>query len=149
MIGALRSLFELPEKETAENIEHRLHLAAAGLLIETARADFTQDGTEQEALTRLLTSTLPLEAQEVQDLIGAAVEHVDEATSLYQYTRVINDHYSAAQKLQLIGSMWVVAFADGSIDKYEEHLIRKVADLIYVPHADYIRCKLDAQASAG
>lgn len=146
MINALRSLFELPAKDSDEPIEHRLHLAAAALLIETARADFTQDGSEQEELARLLTTTLDLQAQEIQDLLSAAEQHVDEATSLYQYTRIINDHYNAAQKYQLIGSMWAVAYADGNIDKYEEHLIRKVADLIYVSHADYIRCKLDAQA---
>jgi uncharacterized tellurite resistance protein B-like protein len=69
---------------------------------------------------------------------------VDEATSLYEFTRIINDHYSAQQKVQLIGAMWAVAFADGNLDKYEEALIRQVAELTYVPHQDYIRCKLAA-----
>ena len=71
----------------------------------------------------------------------SAEERVDESTSLYEFTRVINDHYSAAQKLQLIEAMWVVAYADGNLDKYEEHLIRQVAEPIYVSHEDFMRSK--------
>jgi len=41
--------------------------------------------------------------------------------------------------------MWAVAYANGNLDKYEEHLIRRVAELTYVAHEDYIRAKLDAQ----
>ena len=67
---------------------------------------------------------------------------MDEGTSLYEFTRVINDHCCAEQKLQLIKAMWAVAYADGNVDKYEEHLIRQVAELTYVPHSDYIHCKL-------
>ena len=104
MIGALKALFETPANEDPGQREQRIRLAAAALLIETARADFTQDAAEQAALERLLT-----------------------------------------QKLQLIDSMWSVAFADGNLDKYEEHLIRQVAELTYVPHPDYIRSKLAAQ----
>ena len=62
-----------------------------------------------------------------------------------EFTRVINDHYGPGEKLTLIASMWQVAYADGDLDKYEEHLIRQVAELTYVPHQDYIRCKLDAR----
>jgi uncharacterized tellurite resistance protein B-like protein len=147
MIGVLRALFETPAGESAAALRHRERLAAAALLIETARADFTQDETEQAALERLLCATLELEPAEVRALVDAAGKRVDEATSLYQFTRVINDHYDARRKLQLIRDMWDVAFADGRLDKYEEHLIRRVAELIYVPHAAYIRSKLEAQAA--
>ena len=144
MIGALKALFEMPERETEESRNHRLRLAAAALLIETARADFTQDAEEDAALESLLTRALELEQAEVHGLIEEASERVDEATSLYEFTRVINDHYSAQQKLELVDAMWAVAYADGNLDKYEEALIRQVAELTYVPHQDYIRSKLDA-----
>lgn len=145
MIGALKSLFVAPAGESEDEQQHRQHLAAAALLIETARADFTEDGDEQAALQQLLCTSLDLSPTEVSELITKASESVDEATSLYQFTRVINDHFDAAQKLQLIADMWAVAYADGNLDKYEEHLIRQVAELTYVPHQDYIRCKLAAR----
>ena len=144
MIGALKALFEIPERESEEAKQHRLHIAAAAMLIETARADFTQDADEQEAMKALLSQSLDLPAGEVQELMDDASGRVDESTSLYEFTRVINDYYSAEQKVQLIASMWAVAYADGNLDKYEEALIRQVAELTYVPHQDYIRSKLDA-----
>ena len=145
MISALKALFDKPAKDSEELQQHRLRLVAAALLIETARADFTQDAEEQAAMEQLLSSSLQLDKQQVHKLVVAAENKVDDATSLYEFTREINDHYSPDQKIQLIKAMWTVAYADGKLGKYEEHLIRQVADLIYVPHQDYIRSKLAAK----
>ena len=149
MIKALKALFEVPAQETPEERQHRMQLAAAALLIETARADFNQGAEEEAALAALLSKSLRLDASEVQQLVTQATAQVDESTSLYEFTRVINDHYTPQQKQQLIYAMWTVAYADGDIDKYEEHLIRQVAELTYVAHEDYIRAKLRARDSSG
>lgn len=145
MIDALKKLFETPPSESPAVQQHRLRLAAAALLIETARADFSEDEAEHLALQELLCSTLELTRAEVTRLLEQASNRLDQATSLYEFTRVINDCYSPAQKLQLISAMWQVAYADGNLDKYEEHLIRQVAELTFVPHQDYIRVKLAAR----
>ena len=145
MIKALLSLFELPEAQSERDSQHQVRLAAAALLIETARADFTQSSEEEAALERLLATALKLTASEIHELVQLAGQRVDESTSLYEFTRVINDHYTPQQKLQLISAMWSVAYADNAIDKYEEHLIRRVAELTYVAHEDYIRAKLNAR----
>ncbi len=145
MIQVLKSLFEHPQRDSEESHRRSLRLVAAALLVETARADFNEDTTELAKLAQLLSTSLQLEEKEVQKLVTAAQERVEEATSLYEYTRVINDHCSADQKLQLVSAMWAVAYADGNVDKYEEHLIRQVAELTYVPHSDYIQSKLAAQ----
>lgn len=145
MIKALSSLFEINTSDNDDvTPEHRRHLAAAALLIETARADFTQDGIEEASMTATLQTSLGLTDGEVEELLRLANEEVDAATSLYQFTRTVNDHFTPAQKTQLIADMWCVAYADGDVDKYEEHLIRRVADLVYVAHEDYIRAKLSA-----
>ena len=146
MISAFRKLFEVPPRETPEQRTHRLQLAAAALLIETARADFEEDEAEQRALQELLCDTLELDRESIARLTREASAQLDRATSLYDFTRVINDHYDVDQKLELIRAMWKVAFADGRLDKYEEHLIRQVAELTYVPHSDFIRMKLAADA---
>jgi uncharacterized tellurite resistance protein B-like protein len=144
MIEALKKLFEVPQQETLKDKEHRLQLAAAALLIETARADFSQDKVEQDELEKLLNESLELDRKEIRALIDQATAQLDETTSLYDFTLVINDHYLPAQKLELIASMWRVAYADGRLDKYEEYLIRQVAELCFVSHQDYIRTKLAA-----
>ena len=149
MIEALKSLFEMPQQESETEREHRLHVAVAAMLVETSRADFTQDAEEEAAMAKLLRSSLGLSESEVQSLMSDASERVDVATSLYEFTRTINDYYSPEQKVQVISAMWNVAYADGDLDKYEEALIRKVAELTYVPHQDYIRCKAAAQGKPG
>lgn len=149
MIRALKALFEAaPAKETEKALAHRLQLVSAILLIETARADFSEDSAEQQVLQDLLCNTLALDKSEIEPLVGLATERLDSATSLYEFTRLINDHYQPKQKLQLIHNMWVVAFADARIDKYEDHLIRRVSELIYVSHQDFIAAKLSAQKHA-
>lgn len=145
MISALKALFEPVATANEEQRRHRVHLAAAALLIETARSDFNQDTEEQAALVPLLSKALALPPDDVSGLIKAAEASVDEATSLYEFTRVINDNFNADQKQQLIEAMWAVAWVDGDVHRYEEHLIRRAAELTYVPHADYIAAKLSAQ----
>ena len=98
LLKKLKALFEAPEQENQESRAQRMHMAAAALLIETARADFTQDGKEEAALTQLLTDNLSLKPADLQTLVEQADRQVDEATSLYEFTREINDHYSPGEK---------------------------------------------------
>ena len=142
MIKSLKALLQTPPSDDEETQRRSIRLAAAVLLVETARADFTEDITKMNKLTDLLKSSLQLRDDEVHDLVTAAKERVEESTSLFDFTRIINDHYNAEQKLELIRAMWAVAYADGNLSKYEEHLIRQVADLTYVTHSDYIHCKV-------
>lgn len=145
MIQVFKALFEQRPRASAETQQHNLRLAAAALLVETARADFSQDATELTKLTQLLSTALQLGRDEVNELVVAAQQRVEAATSLYEFTQVINAQCDADQKLQLVSAMWLVAYADGNLDKYEEHLIRQIAELTYVSHRNYIQCKLAAQ----
>jgi uncharacterized tellurite resistance protein B-like protein len=77
-----------------------------------------------------------------------AEEEAREATSLYQFTSLMNEHFDHREKVLMILNMWEVAYADGRIDRYEEHLIRKVADLLYLSHKDFITSKQQARARA-
>lgn len=147
MIRALKKLFENPAGDPQHSREDIQHLAAAALLIEVARADFEQDATEEAAMAHLLKNTLHLNEQDLETLLRKADAAVDNATSLYEFTRLVNEHYRYDDKRALVQSMWQVAYADASLDKYEEHLIRRVAELIYLNHEDFIRTKHAARLS--
>ena len=146
MLKHLKELFAVPESQ--DPTEHDIHLAAAALLIEVARADHTQSDDEQQAMTTLLANSLGLPTQEVAELISRANSAVDEATSLFEFTRLVNEVYGPAEKRHLVEAMWRVAYADEQLDKYEEHIIRRVAELIYVPHADFVQLKHAAKRGA-
>ena len=110
-------------------------------MFEVARADFSVEAIEQETVTALLTDQFNLSADEVSTITEAAVEQADAATCLFEFTRTLNELASAEQKRNLLAMMWRVAMADNALSRYEEHVIRKVADLLYVPHGDFIAAK--------
>lgn len=139
------SLLKPGNQENAETSVDRLHLATAALLLELANADQEMDASEQAVLMRILETRLQLDKATLQNLWELAhAEHKD-ATSLYQFTSLINSSYGHKDKVQLLQHMWEVAFADGRVDRYEEHLIRRVSDLLYLTHGDFIRTKLAAR----
>jgi uncharacterized tellurite resistance protein B-like protein len=133
--------------ETLQEIEP-LQLATAALLLEVSRADFNMDDSERNFVVELLKNQFQLPVERLEELIAAAQQETEQAISLYPFTRLINDNYSPAQKSQLILHLWQVAFADGYLDKYEDHVIRRVADLIHVPHSEFIRTKLEAEVAS-
>ena len=124
--------------------EHAYQLAAAALLIEMTRADHDVKGVERSAVADAVRRAFELDPAEAAELLALAEREADAATSLYEFTRLINRHFDRTQKEHMVELLWHVALADGEIDKYEDHLVRKVADLIHVPHLAFIRAKHNA-----
>lgn len=116
-------------------------LSAIALLLEVSLADEIMDISEVETLKDVLLKEFDVEQTKIDDLISNAKKNQNSSTSLYEFTRKINDDYKFEDKKNLILSMWKIAFADGNIDKYEEYVIRKVSDLIYISHPDFIESK--------
>ncbi len=120
-------------------------LAAAMLLFEVAWADHEITGAEVESMVSALTQLFGIEESAARTLTDRAVETHEIETSIYPFTRAINDALSIEEKQKLITTLWRLALADQIVDKYEEHAIRRIADLLYVPHRDVRRAKRDAQ----
>ncbi len=130
------------ESDTGDEAIDRIHLACATLMIELCKADLSIDDTEIKKVSSILQSKFDLPEDTLEELFDLAQQEADDATSLYQFTSLINEAYEYPAKIALIQNMWEVAFADGNLDRYEEHLIRKVAELLYVSHSDFIKTKL-------
>ena len=142
MLDKIKQFFTNELTMDSSDNEQALQLAAAALLIEISRADFQSDSSEITAVENALRKKFHLDENKLTDLVLLANEEAKEATSLYQFTRLINDYYLPEQKFALVKALWEVAIADGEISKYEDHLIRKIADLIYLPHSEFIQAKL-------
>ena len=145
MIDKIKNFFSKnvlePEAETTSPDQ----LATAALLIEVMVIDGDLDDQEMQAIAGTLANMLHLSKEQIDQLIELSKEEVAEATSLYQFTKEINEHFDIEKKLSLMTAMWRVAFADGHLDKYEENIIRRVADLLHIRHSEYIRCKANAK----
>ncbi len=146
-IKDLLSNFSKEEERIEEEGISELDKACSALLIEVAFADKVFDESEISSLTTSLKEIYNLEHETINELVSDAEKTVNESTSLYEYTRVVNDEFSYSDKLELLSRIWKLAFADGALDKYEEHLIRKISDLIHISHSDFIKIKLDNRSN--
>ena len=142
-IKDLLSNFSKQEEDITEEKISSLDKACSALLIEVAYADKIFDESEINSLKESLKETYNIDEEIINELISDAKKTVDESTSLYEYTRVVNDEFDYSDKLELLSRIWKLAFADGNLDKYEDHLIRKISDLIHISHSDFIKIKLD------
>lgn len=133
------------EKTNHNWSEQDIQLAKAALLIEVASIDQEFDHSEQQKLRKILERMDGLHHDDLEELINRGQQASSNATSLYQFTQIINGCLEYAEKKQLLEDLWHMAFADGKLDSYEEHIIRRTADLIHVRHSDFILSKQSAK----
>ena len=150
MIDALKDFFKLkaeggPELP-AEAHERAVWLAAGVLLFEIVRADRKVEDAERTVMRTALQSTFNLSADQTAEIMGLSETRSRTATSLYEFTSVIDAEFSGDQKKRIVELLWLVAFADGRKDAEEEHLIRKIAGLLHVTHPDFIDAKIRARS---
>lgn len=146
MLKAINSFFDkhLKKKTADEDLVSidKCQLACAALMIELCITDQNIDDSETETLLVILKDKFDLAEKDLEELMTLAQQETEDATSLYQFTSLINEEYEQPEKIQLIKNMWEVAYADGNLDRYEDSLIRKVSELLYVSHSDFIKTKL-------
>lgn len=153
MIATIKEFFNQfiePGTRQGEAVaEQGLQVATAALLLEMMRMDDSITDDERVAVASALREQFGLDARQLDTLIALAEREARAASGYYQFTSLINASCGAEQKIRIIENMWQVALADGHLDAHESHLMRKIANLLYVGHADYIAAKQRARQAAG
>ena len=147
MLKGIREFFErhLAPSDGASAPARTLELATATLVAEVARLDGGIAEAERAAVLEAIRGHFKLGEEEARALVDLAEAEAREATDYYQFTSLIRERYSQDQRQQIVEILWRAAYADARISSHEQHVVRKVADLLYVPHAAYIAAKLRAQ----
>ncbi len=143
MIQRLLDFFNqhLSADDTSVDPEHQLKLASASLLIEMIRMDHKIEPSEHDMVKALIQKDFQLGDDETEELFELAEEEARNAVDYYRFAKLINQQYDNAKKIQIIENLWHIAYADGELDKYEEHYLRKVAEILHVPHKEFIKAK--------
>jgi uncharacterized tellurite resistance protein B-like protein len=150
MLSALKRIFdEAVDRAAADGDadEHAVRRAVAALLVEMSRADRDESAQERAHIEAALERVFHLSGDEVRTLMEAGSSGADEATSLFEFTSVLNRAFDHDRKVLFVEELWRIAYADGEIEKHEAHLVRKVADLLHLRHHEYIGAKLRAGES--
>jgi uncharacterized tellurite resistance protein B-like protein len=143
MLNQIKLFFEqhLALSAPEETTEEKLRLATIVLFLEMMYMDDNVEPREQEIIISLIHQSFSLTPEQTDSLIELAEQQRKAATDYFQFTSLINKEYSLEQKVRLIESLWKIAFIDGALEMNEEYLVRKIADLLHVPHIDFIMAK--------
>ena len=128
-----------------DSAKKKIQRATAALLIEVAISDQQFDESELVTLQRIIIQHCGLSPKQADALITEAKQAAKDSSSLYEFTQEINRHCSHEEKYILVEGLWRIAYADKVVDKYETHIIRRIADLIHISHADFIKAKQEAR----
>jgi uncharacterized tellurite resistance protein B-like protein len=147
MLRILSDLFASLQSPSAADADqgHTLELATAVLLIEVMRADGRLDDAERQTVMDALRRKFSLPDQELTDLMQLARQHSEDAHDLYSFTERLNQTLDEPKRVRVFEMLWTVAYADGHADAHETHLLRRLADLLHIRHADAIGAKLRAE----
>ncbi|MCY4044639.1 MAG: TerB family tellurite resistance protein [Cellvibrionales bacterium] len=148
MLKAIKAFFDahIVQEEAAK--EDADQIAVAALLVEVMLSDGSISPPEEASLNTFLQAFLKLPDAQVTTLIELAKSASHDAQDLYQFTRLINDHFDYEKRCKLIQGLWGIAYADHHLDQYEEHRIRKISDLLYIRHSDFVKAKIAANPQA-
>jgi len=145
MLKRIKDFFDerlAPNAVTAdENSEHMLALATGALLLEMVYMDGELRPEQCEAVKTEVLEHFGLDEEEAAKLLELAEAERADSTDYFQFTSLINNNYAQEQKVVLVERLWRIAYANESLHIYEEHLVRKIAELLYVPHRAFIAAK--------
>jgi uncharacterized tellurite resistance protein B-like protein len=112
----------------------QLQLAVAVLLHEARRADYAEGAAESSAALAALAELFELDAGECARLLDEGRTRAQQLTSFYAPVTIIKRDFSLDERIGLVEHLWRVAFAEGGLDQYEDHYVRKIAHLLFVPN---------------
>jgi len=144
MLNQIKLFFEahLALSGPEDSLEEKLQIVTVALFLEMMTMDDKVEPEEQEIILSLIHQNFSLTAEQSTSLLELAEQQRKQATDYFQFTSLINKEYSLEQKVRLIESLWKIAFIDGVLDINEEYLVRKIADLLHVPHTVFIMAKI-------
>lgn len=146
IVGAI-SQPESPETDPAAR-EQAIRRATAVLMLDVALADKEFDQSELEHLRVIAETHFGLGPGDATELIEEARNEAEELVSLYEFTQLLHQHMTEDEKARIVGMLWQIAYADGRLDRYENSLVLKISDLLYVSRGRVMRLKHDAARAA-
>lgn len=144
MLGKLRELLAATKSDADSadaDDESALRVATAALLVEMARADFSEDRVEHDEIVSVLQRHFSLDIEAAEALLDLAGKRADESVSLHEFTQLLHSQLSDGEKHRIVEMLWRVALVDAELDKHEDYLVRKISELLYVSHSDLMRLK--------
>lgn len=141
----LKNLFQTPDTQESGDIESpekMIQIATCALFLEIANSDEHFSNEERQTIIEILKNEFSLADNEVQNLIKETEHTLDDSIDLWQFTNLINKHFSDEDKTKILENLWKIIYTDEILDTYEDYLAHKIANLLHLPHKTLIETKL-------
>lgn len=141
----LKNLFQTPDTKESGDIESpekMIQIATCALFLEIANSDEHFSNEERQTIIEILKNEFSLADNEVQNLIKETEHTLDDSIDLWQFTNLINKHFSDEDKTKILENLWKIIYTDEILDTYEDYLAHKIANLLHLPHKTLIETKL-------
>lgn len=148
LVEKITQVIQEPETDKEAERARALRLATAVLMADVARADYDFDEDEFTKLLDLVQLHFGLSAEDATQLANEASEVAEDLVSLHEFTSLLHKNLDETEKEEVVALLWRIAYADGSLDKYEDSLVLKISDLLYVSRGRVMQLKAEAQAAA-
>ncbi len=139
---ALRSTTGDGDSPKPADREDELRLATCALLIETAMADDDLSEEEFDKVVLVMRERFHLDDGAIHALIETAREEHRKAMDVWSFANQINETLTRGQKIEVMEMIWRVVYADGTMDKFEDYMTKKLHRLLRIDHATFIAAKL-------
>ncbi len=147
MFERLKGVFAREQNSDVETESTTVPLAAAMLLLEVAWADHELEDRELEQVKVALESMYEIDQDQGTEIVDRARADHEKSTGVFPFTRLLNERLDRSERKALLVHLWRVANFEGDKEHYEEHVIRKITDLLYLNHSDFIAAKREVQSN--
>ena len=149
MLGAFKNIFDGSKREgSAEDKQFKLKVATCVLLLEAATADSNFSPQEQEKIIEILKSRFQMDDESVKELIDKSTAERENSTDLWYFTNLINENLDNEEKYNLMELVWEVIYSDGTLDKFENYVARKLVNMLNLDHSRFVELKMKVKGEA-
>ena len=143
MLGVFKKIFDAPKRqESAQEKVEKLEVATSVILLEAATADSHFSVEEQQKIIEILKSRFQMNEESVKELIEKSEHEREESTDLWYFTNILNENLSTEEKYNLMEQVWEVIYSDGTLDKFENYVARKLLNMLNLDHSKFIELKI-------
>lgn len=124
-------------------------VAVMALCIQVMEADGKVLEIEKKALRARFKAIYGVGEAELDALVAAGSDAESEAIDFFQFTSELKRQLSEEQRVDLIGLLWEVVYADGERSEMEDHAIWRIADLLGVSGRERIMKRQEVAERVG
>jgi uncharacterized tellurite resistance protein B-like protein len=146
--GDVSSQAALPREEDRSE-KKKLQIATCAIFLEMAKSDDNYTEEECQEIVSIMQKTFNLEEKYADELIDLAKSRLTQSISIYEFTGIINNNFSSEEKFELMKNLWRLIYTDRKLDKYEDHLVKKLGTMLHLEHREVIAAKLMVKREKG